>query len=436
MPIRFNLYDIAYYLGVGVASPYWLIKSSARTKVLRAFRERMGHVPARADSSRPAVLIHAVSLGEINATRALVDMLRRRRDDLHIIISTTTDTGFARGQQLYGANPNVTLIRYPLDFSPAIHRVLDALRPGVVVLMELELWPNFVRACKQRGIAVILANGRLTEESFGRYLLVRPIVAAMLRRVDRLCVQDDLYGQRFLRLGARPDQVTVIGTMKFDTATIAERVEGDEQLAREVGLRPRDEPIWVCGSTGPGEEEILLRVYQSLREKHSSLRLVLVPRKPERFDDVAQLIESQGFALTRRSKPETAPEDSVVLGDTMGELQKIYSLASVVFVGRSLVDLGPRQHGSDMIEPCALGKATLIGPFTGNFADVVRSFKAGNSIVEVPDEATLRATLSALLRNPDEARALGARAREVVRAQKGATERHADVVLAALSKRT
>lgn len=434
---RLNLYDIAYYFGVGVASPYWLIKPSARTKVLRAFRERMGHVPARADPSKPAVMIHAVSLGEINAARALVDLLRQRRDDLHIIVSTTTDTGFARGQQLYGSDPHITLIRYPLDFSSAIHRALDALRPNVVVLMELELWPNFVRACKRRGIAVVVANGRLTEESFHRYRFVRPIVTTMLRRVDRLCVQDDLYARRFLALGARPDQISVIGTMKFDNATVADRVDGDARLAREVGLRFGAEPTWVCGSTGPGEEEIILRVYRYLREKNSSLRLVIVPRKPERFDEVAQLIRDQGFTLSRRSKPTAAPaNDAVILGDTMGELQKIYSLASVVFVGRSLVDLGARQHGSDMIEPCALGKAVLVGPFTGNFADAVRAFKAGQAIVEVPDEPTLAATVSALLKNPDEARALGARAQDVVRKRQGATERHAQIVLDALARQT
>jgi len=252
MSLRFNLYDLAYYTGVGLASPFWLLKPAARAKVLRAFRERMGHMPSRSDADKPAVLIHAVSMGEINATRALVEMLLSRRDDLHVIVSTTTDTGFQRGQDLFGANPRITVIRYPLDFSSAIHRTLDALQPAAVVLMELELWPNFVRACEQRRIKVILANGRLTEESFGRYLLIKPIVRRMLRRVDRLCVQDALYAQRFLSLGAAPAQVTVIGTMKFDTATIADHVDGDEQLAREIGLRPTIERIWVCGSTGPG----------------------------------------------------------------------------------------------------------------------------------------------------------------------------------------
>ena len=300
--------------------------------------------------------------------------------------------------------------------------------------MELELWPNFVRACDRRGIKVILANGRLTEESFGRYLLIKPIIRRMLRRVTRLCVQDDLYAQRFLSLGARPEQVTVIGTMKFDTATIADCVDGDAQLAREVGIDP-GAPTWVCGSTGPGEEEMVLAIYKRLCEKDLALRLVIVPRKPERFDEVANHIVQSGFALVRRSTPAGTPAGrAVVLVDTMGELRKIYSIASVVFVGRTLVDLGPRQHGSDMIEPAALGKATIVGPFTGNFAEAMRAFKVAQAIVEVPDPATVAATVSALLRNPDEARSLGARAQAVVRKQQGATRRHGQIVLAALDE--
>jgi 3-deoxy-D-manno-octulosonic-acid transferase len=241
-----------------------------------------------------------------------------------------------------------------------------------------------------------------------------------------------VYAQRFARLGARHEQIDVTGTMKFDTATVADRIEGDEQLAREVGLN-RDDPVWVCGSTGPGEEEIVLRIYKRLRVSIPALRLVIVPRKPERFADVAGLIAEAGCTLTRRSTPATVPtDDSVILIDTMGELRRIYSLASVVFVGRSLVDLGPRQHGSDMIEPCALGKATIVGPFTTNFADAMRAFKTAQAIVEVPDEATLAATLTALLKNPDEARKLGCRAQDVVRAQQGSTERHARIVLETL----
>jgi 3-deoxy-D-manno-octulosonic-acid transferase len=218
--------------------------------------------------------------------------------------------------------------------------------------------------------------------------------------------------------------------MKFDTAQIGDRVDGDEQIARDVGLQPGKEPIWVCGSTGPGEETIVLDVYRSLRTRHPTLRLAIIPRKPERFDEVAAQISAAGFKVVRRSHPaaENSPE-SVILGDTMGELRKFYALASIVFVGRTLVDLGARQHGSDMIEPAALGKAVVIGPFTHNFADAMHQFLAASAMCEVEDGGELQTTIDALLAEPAKAAEIGARAREVVRQAQGATARHVEIIL-------
>jgi 3-deoxy-D-manno-octulosonic-acid transferase len=433
--VNFNAYDIAYGFGVGIASPFWLAKPSARRKVLRAFRERMGEGFGRRESGTQAVMIHAVSLGEINATRALVEMIRSQNHDLHVIISTTTDTGFERGRQLYGEKSNVTLIRYPLDFTPAVERTLDALRPDVVVLMELELWPNFVRECARRKIAVMLANGRLTPSSFKRYKLIKPVMSTMLQRLARICVQDQTYAERFLTLGAPSQRLRVAGTMKFDNAQVADRIDGAEQLAQEVGLPLGREPIWVCGSTGPGEEEIILREYRQLLAQFKRLRLALIPRKPERFDEVASLIESFRFKVVRRSRrdeplpPPDAPVPPVVLGDTMGELRKFYSIADVVFVGRSLVDLGPRQHGSDMIEPAALAKPVVVGPYTANFAEAVQRFRAAEAILEVFDGETLTQSIRVLLSTPAEAQAMGQRAQAVVKREQGATARHAQEIL-------
>jgi 3-deoxy-D-manno-octulosonic-acid transferase len=430
-----NAYDIAYGLGVGFSSPFWLAKPSARRKVLGAFRERMGHVSPR-DQSHPAILLHAVSLGEVNATTALVRLLREKRPDLNYIISTTTQTGWDRARQLYGNDSDVTLIRYPLDFSHAVERVLDALHPALVVLMELEVWPNFLSKCRQRGIPVVLANGRLTTRSFARYKLIRPIAAAMFRRLDRLCVQDETYAQRFIELGAPPHHVEITGTMKFDSALVADRIEGDEMLAQAIGLRPSPDPVWVCGSTGPGEEEVILRQYRELLKRFSRLRLVIVPRKPERFDEVAQIIESFRFRVFRRSRREKLPADPpippVILGDTMGELRTFYSLATIVFVGRSLIDLGSRQHGSDMIEPAALAKPIIVGPFTANFDGPVRKFRAAEALMEADDGPSLGESIRVLLHTPAEATAMGRRAQAVVRREQGATERHVVAIIALL----
>lgn len=429
-----DLYDMVYAVGVGVSAPFWLLRPAARDKVRRAFSQRMGQVPCR-DDDAPAVWIHAVSLGEINATKALVQSLSQQRPELRFIISSTTETGYTRGSELYGANPRVTLIRYPLDFSPAIERVLDRLRPSLVVLMELELWPNFLHLCRRRRIPVVLVNGRVTRSSFRNYRLAKPLVAPMFASLAQVCAQEETYAKRFIALGADPRRVRITGTMKFDTAQVGQAVAGDRELAEAMDLADEEAPLWVCGSTGPGEEAIVLHAYRQLLVNHPSLRLAIIPRHPQRFDEVAQLIESEGFPLLRRSRPVVRDPQSetqnppVLLGDTMGELRKFYSLASVVFVGRSLVDLGPRQHGSDMIEPCALAKPTLVGPFTGNFAEVMTRFRDAEAIGVVRDEAELLQQVDRLLTQRTEAQGMARRAQQVVRQEQGATGRHVGVIL-------
>jgi 3-deoxy-D-manno-octulosonic-acid transferase len=421
---------------VAVSSPFWLAKPSARRKVLGAFSQRMGRVATRQDSGQ-AVMIHAVSLGEINATRSLIDRLRRRRPGLQFIVSVTTDTGFARGRELYGNVPDVTLVRYPLDFSSAIDRLLRALRPSVVVLLELEVWPNFMRRCARLRIPVLLVNGRITPASFRRYRLARPLVGGMFRRLGHVCAQDSTYAQRFEDLGVPRNRLSITGTMKFDNAQVADHLDGQEQLAAEVGLTGASRRIWVCGSTGPGEEQLILPVYRRLRQRWEDLRLVLVPRKPERFDEVAGLIVAAGFNLVRRSQAiapslsASAGRDGppVVLGDTIGELRKFYAMADVVFVGRSLIDLGDRQHGSDMIEPAALAKPVIVGPFTANFADAMQQFLAFDSVIVVQDASGLEQSVARLLENPNEAAAIAGRACQVVKREQGATDRHVQVIL-------
>lgn len=433
-----NLYDLAYAGGLAISAPLWLARGAARRKVLGALRQRMGQVPARTDAA-PAILIHAVSLGEMNATRSLVAELETQRPDLRFILTATTETGLARGLQLYGQHPRATVVRYPLDFTQAVSRVLDRLRPDVAALMELEVWPNFLRQCGRRGIPVAVLNGRLTDKSFGNYRMARPLVRGMFRRLSHICAQEETYARRFIELGAAAENVEVAGTMKFDTAPAGERVEGDEQLAAAVGLRPGVAPIWVCGSTGPGEEQIVLDAYAKLLPQFPALRLVISPRKPERFDETANLIASRGYKVLRKSQapqPDASDTDAqaVVLGDTMGELRKFYSLADVVFVGRTLVDLGPRQHGSDMIEPAALGKPVVVGPFTGNFAEPMRCFRAAGAMVEIQHPAQLAQAIGNFLAHPDHARKMGQTARQVVQSQRGATQRHVKVLLSLLER--
>jgi 3-deoxy-D-manno-octulosonic-acid transferase len=232
-------------------------------------------------------------------------------------------------------------------------------------------------------------------------------------------------------LGAPHDRIYVTGTMKFDTAEVADRVAGDEQLAIEVGLKPGQEPILVCGSTGPGEEPIILDTYRRLLRQFPMLRLVIVPRKPERFDEVAARIRHAGFPLLRRSSgPASSAAQPVILGDTMGELRKFYSLADIVFVGRTLVDLGPRQHGSDMIEPAALAKPIIIGPWTHNFAEAMRKLREADAIRR-SDRRLGSGKNGSQLAHRSRAMPLpiGRRAQVVVQQNQGATDKHARIIL-------
>jgi 3-deoxy-D-manno-octulosonic-acid transferase len=425
-----SVYDIAYAVGLTLAAPYWLIVPRTRRKVFTAFRDRMGNGPLPVRATGPAVMIHAVSVGELNAAPALIRALGDARPDLHFVISTTTSTGTDRAQELFASDLRVTLIRFPLDFSSAVRRILDNHHPTVVVLMELEVWPNFMAECQRRHIPVVIVNGRLTLSSFRGYRRLRPLTRGMFESLAQVCAQDQTYASRFVEVGTPPDRISVTGTMKFDTAQIGDRVDGDDELARAVGLSPGREPIWVCGSTGPGEELLVLEAYRALRARHPSLRLAIIPRKPERFDEVAAQIIAAGYGLVRRSQPGTPiSPDAVVLGDSMGELRKFYSLGDVVFVGRSLVDLGARQHGSDMIEPAALGKAVVVGPFTHNFADAMHQFLAADAICVVQDATGLTAQINRLLNNPSQRAETGQRAREVVKRGQGATGRNLEIIL-------
>ncbi len=422
-----NLYDFLYASGIAFSAPVWLLIPRARRKVMDALRTRTGETCKA--SGRVNVMIHAVSVGEINAAGALIDRLLEsslaRSETSRILLSTTTKTGLDRAKQLYGRNSRVDVIRFPLDFSKSIARVLDVARPGVVVLMELEVWPNFMKQCEKRQIPVIIANGRITAPSSSKYRWLGPVSKRMFSRVTACLAQDEIHASRFIALGVPGDRVSVAGTMKFDSAPMATVVEGADQLYTDLAIDPLLEPVFVCGSTGPGEEAMCIDAWTSCRVEHPDVRLLLVPRKPERFGEVGRLIEASGLRLTRRTNNRPARPSDVILLDTMGELRKAYAHAAVVFVGRSLVDLGPKQHGSDMIEAAALGKPVITGPFTGNFDEPMRLLLKHDAVVQTAD---LKVVLQQLLGDFDGAKAMGIRAARVVRENRGATQKHVKLI--------
>jgi len=415
------VFDLLYALALLIGWPYLVYRRWKRGPSGLPVRELLGRVPSRPVSAR-CVWIHGVSLGEINATRTLVAELRRRSPDTVVVLSSTTATGLAQARKLY---PNLITFRFPLDFSFAIRALLARIRPTLIVLMELEVWPNLIEVATARSIPVVVVNGRITAERSVRrfkWPIVRWLARRMFSRLRWVGAQDATYAARFVELGVPPERVTVTGSVKFDAAEIADRIDGQEELAAAMGIDGA-RPLWVCGSTGPGEEALILDAYERLTAKFPDLQLAIVPRKPERFDEVAQLIVQRGYACLRRSTgAPTLPAGvgeprPVCLGDTMGELRKFYALATVVFVGRTLVPMG----GSDVMEVAALAKPVLVGPYTDNFAEAVELLLAAGGGRRVASVDELVALVGDLLRHPDVARQMGQAGREAIQRRRGAT---------------
>ena len=434
------LADLVYLIGAVFYLPVLVYQMLAQGKNRRGWRQRFGHWSIRLGGRR-RIWIHAVSLGEINATPVLVGELERRLPDCRVIISTTTDTGYARACKLYGSE---RVFRYPLDFSRVVSRVLKRVQPALIVLIELEVWYNLVRTATRRGVPVAVVNGRLTERSRRRFARLGPVARAMFGDLAWVGAQDETIARRFVDLGTPGDRVEVTGSLKWDTTTVADTIDGADELAAALGI-DAEVPVWVCGSTGPGEEALILDACATLLEAGVSLRLAVVPRKPERFDEVADLIRRRGYRCIRRSqlqvstfaipgglKSETRNTGAVVetadaaqvviLGDTMGELRKFYCLARAVFVGRSLVPMG----GSDPMEAAALAKPIIVGPHTDNFAAPVAALAEVESLSVVHGADELAVAVRQLMADPRAACAKGRRAQQVVRDKQGATDRNVD----------
>ena len=428
MRIMRFLADFVYLAAGLLYLPWALYNALVRGKNRTGWKQRFGSVPPR-PAGGPRIWIHAVSLGEVNATPRLVAMLRDACPALDVVISTTTDTGFQRAVHHYGVE---NVFRAPLDFSFVVARVLRRIKPDMLVLVEQELWFNQIRMAHARGIPVAVVNGRMTERSAGRYALLRSFVRGVFARISWIGAQDEPMASRFIDLGAKPDAVKVVPSLKWDSADLADSVPGSAELASSLGLDKAGTPIWVCGSTGVGEDAIILEAYRRWQESWGRRpRLVIVPRRPETFDKVADAVTEAGFDLIRRSAPPddlASLPDAVILGDTMGELRAFYSLADVVFVGRSLVKAG----GSDPMEVAGLGHGMIVGPHTSNFREPVRLLVEAGAIEVVQDGDSLIEAGRRFAGNPERTAAVGRTAQETVRRQQGGTRRTADALLALL----
>jgi 3-deoxy-D-manno-octulosonic-acid transferase len=428
--------NLVYLAAIVVCAPWFAWQALRTGKYREGYREKLlGLVPRRKGEAR-CVWIHAVSVGEVNLIATLLHESRSANPDWQFVISTTSKTGFELARRKYA---DLTVFYCPLDFSWAVRMAMRRMRPTVLVLAELELWPNLIVAAKEYGARVAIVNGRLSDHSFPRYRRARPLIAHLLRQVDCIAAQNDESAGRFRGLGAPAERVHVTGSLKYDGAATDRNNPRTAALRQLVGFAD-DDIVFLAGSTQAPEEQMAIDIFRRLTPAHPRLRLVLVPRHPERFEDVARLLDASNTHWTRRTNLEPSPSpflkgrgisDSrkptgcrphpILLVDTIGELSAWWGTATIAFVGGSFGSRG----GQNMIEPAAYGAAVSFGPNTWNFRDIVSTLLAANAAVVVNDAAEFESFVRRCLEEPEYAAALGRRAKTLVQGQLGATARTA-----------
>lgn len=420
-------YSVLSLIGLLMASPYFLYKAIRHKKYLGSLSQRLGSLPITLNvDAEPSIWIHAVSVGEALTAKALIADLRTQYPRLRLFLSTTT----IAGQQVAKKNlQQVDAVFYfPFDWGFTVRRVLDIVKPRMFVMMETEIWPNLLRECRSRGIKTVVINGRISARSYPRYRLVRPLFRRVLADIDRFCMQSEESARRIIDLGADPKRVTVTGSLKFDSLpapTVISHGRPRELVLRHFRIAP-SRVVLVAGSTMKPEDSVVLRAFARIRSISPGALLVIAPRQRERFAEVERLAAEDGFTVARRSELpiDSEPRTDVVVLDTFGELAQVYQIATLVFVGGSLADYG----GHNILEPAIFGKPIVVGPHMHNFREITETFLASQAVVQVQTERELEEALRNLVTDPVRRASLGAAARALVEANRGAKDKTMTVV--------
>jgi 3-deoxy-D-manno-octulosonic-acid transferase len=409
------LYSALLLLGILLTLPYWLLQMGRHGKYRAGLAERLGKVPSRIGTSpQPVIWIHAVSVGEVLAISGVAAEMAARFPQHRVVVSTTTDTGQKLARKRFGEE---NVFYFPLDFAFAIRTYLARLRPELVLIAETEFWPNFLRLARQSDARIAVVNARISDRSFAGYRRVRRWLAPVLENVDLFLAQTEEDGRRLIEIGVPAGRVEVTGNLKFDLCPPSPPpIVASLQSAFEQASAG---PILVCGSTVEDEEPLLLRAFENVLASHTRAVMILAPRHPERFAEVTGLLEKIGMRSWRRSLWSGEPiAGGVFLVDSIGELAALYALATVAFVGGSLVPHG----GHNIIEPAQYGVPIVVGTHTENFRDIVELFRRRNAL-KVVGPAELPLAFMELISNEEECIAQGKRGAETLRAQAGATQR-------------
>jgi 3-deoxy-D-manno-octulosonic-acid transferase len=424
-------YNLLFTIFFVASAPYYFWRMSRRGNWQTGFQERFGKYPTRlkaALTNRHTLWIHAVSVGEVNVATQLIRVIEARLPNLKLVVSTTTSTGMAELRKRLPSH--IEKIYYPIDRRNFVSRALRTINPEAILLVEAEIWPNFLWSARSRGIPVFLVNARLSDRSFRGYRRFGFLFRRFFQAFAGVGVQNDADRQRLIAIGARPEAVRVVGNLKFDGAVLSERPVVDvPTLLKKLGVEAGD-PIIVGGSTHAGEEAILARVFKKLRPEFPNLFLIAVPRHFERGKEAGSDIDGAGVKMVYRTEVGPAisyrrGEIECLLVNTTGELRDFYKPATAIFVGKSLSGEG----GQNPIEPAALGKPVVFGPNMQNFSGIVDAFLRAEAAIQVRDEAGLEQTFRTLLRDSALRERMGRKAIEVVEANKGSIERTIDMLV-------
>jgi len=417
----FILYDLIFLAVSLFYLPVYLLKR----KLHRGFLRRLGFYPKDLGLSNP-IWIHAVSVGEAITVRGLVEELKKAYLKKRLVISTVTATGNKIAQGM--AKPGDFVTYLPLDFSFIVRGVIDKISPSLFILAETEIWPNLITYLYRKNIPIVVVNGRISDSSYQGYLCLKFLVKQIFNKVNLFCVQTETDAQRLISLGVLENKIKVTGNMKFDATgyTNIKKDYVDYQLKLGLGVQDR---LWVAGSTHPKEEEGILEVYRNLFKDYSNLRLLIAPRHPGRTDEIEKIIVKYGFSPNRLSRDNAKTRDAglrtIFILDTVGELMNYYAIADIVFVGGSLV----RKGGHNVLEPAALGKPVLFGPYMFNFRDIADLFLDNNAGILVQNKTELEKNIRDLLDNPSKVNVLSQRASELIRHNQGATKRNLEYII-------
>ncbi|MGB7556243.1 MAG: 3-deoxy-D-manno-octulosonic acid transferase [Candidatus Korobacteraceae bacterium] len=422
----YSLYSILLFVALVVSAPWWLLEMLRHGKYRAGLGERLGKVPDRISNQAATntIWIHAVSVGEVLAISRVIDELKTQLPGWRIIVSTTTDTGQKLARERFGEN-NVFYV--PVDLPFAIHAYLQELRPKLLVLAESEFWPNLLRLARLSGAAVAVVNARVSDRSLPGYLRIQKLLRRVMQNVQLFLAQSEEDARRLIQMGAPPERVHVSGNLKFEVKPSARPAI---TTAFDAMKREETRPLLVAGSTLDGEETMLLDMFRQVAVRYPNAVLLLAPRHPQRFEMVASLVASSGLGYERRSrwKEDDPIAEGVFLLDSIGELASLYEFGDLAFVGGSLVPRG----GHNVLEAAQFGTPILVGPHTENFRDIIEIFRRADALREVTPQS-LTATVLHLLEDDDDRAALGRRAFEVIRSQRGATGKTVSGLLELLS---